>query len=231
MCIGRADKMSSINEEASGDARGKALIQVLSFVLDKMVLANEDRPENNVRITKFHALRPPTIGISDYLTRIFQYASCSPECFVLSLIYIDRLIQRNGFLLTPLTVHRVIITSVVLAAKFFDDHYFNNAYYARIGGIPVEEMNALELEFLFLTNFSLHVSPESYARYYNELANHYVFSNALQSFTNQQDERLHHYITERDNQLVYITHTKPAPPSSKCTGQKRTSSVALGVAS
>ena len=41
------------------------------------------------------------------------------------LIYIDRLIQRNNFILSGLNVHRVVITSVMLAAKFFDDQVTN----------------------------------------------------------------------------------------------------------
>ena len=94
--------------------------------------------------------------------RIHKYASCSNECYVLALIYIDRLIQRNNFLLTNLNVHRVVITAILLAAKFFDDAYYNNAYYAKIGGVLVSEMNGLEVDFLFRINFSLHVTPEEY---------------------------------------------------------------------
>ena len=60
----------------------------------------------------------------------------------------------------------------MLAAKFFDDQYFNNAYYAKVGGVPRREMNSLELEFLFLVNFSLHVSPDVYFKYFTELTNH-----------------------------------------------------------
>jgi hypothetical protein len=63
---------------------------------------------------------------------ILKYAGCSPECFVLSLVYIDRLIQRNGVTLCSLNIHRVIITSLMLAAKFFDDQYYNNAFYAKV---------------------------------------------------------------------------------------------------
>ena len=37
-------------------------------------------------------------------------------------------------------------------------------------------MNSLELEFLFLVNFSLHVSPEVYFKYFTELTNHTSFS-------------------------------------------------------
>ena len=67
-----------------------------------------------------------------YLDRILKYSSCSNECFVLGLIYMDRFIQRNDFALTALNVHRVAITSVMVAAKFFDDQYYNNAYYAKV---------------------------------------------------------------------------------------------------
>jgi hypothetical protein len=89
---------------------------------------------------------------------------------VLALIYIDRLIQRNNFLLTELNVHRVVITSVLLAAKFFDDAYYNNAYYAKVGGVLTSEMNGLEVDFLFRINFSLHVTSDVFEKYRVELA-------------------------------------------------------------
>lgn len=89
---------------------------------------------------------------------------------MLALIYIDRLIQRNNFLLTELNVHRVVITAVLLAAKFFDDAYYNNAYYAKVGGVLTSEMNGLEVDFLFRINFSLHVSSDVFEKYRVELA-------------------------------------------------------------
>lgn len=32
----------------------------------------------------------------------------------------------------PLNVHRLMLTGVLLAAKLMDDHYYNNAYYAKV---------------------------------------------------------------------------------------------------
>ena len=32
----------------------------------------------------------------------------------------------------------------------------------KVGGIPTAEMNSLELEFLFMINFTLNVTPEVY---------------------------------------------------------------------
>ena len=64
------------------------------------------------------------------------------------------------------------ILSLMLAAKFFDDYFYNNAFYAKLGGVAPMEMNSLELEFLQLLNFSLFVSPEVYLKYHAELRNY-----------------------------------------------------------
>ncbi|GLD93670.1 hypothetical protein PINS_up002275 [Pythium insidiosum] len=198
-------------ETKESEERGRAIVQTLAAVVESMVLRSETVPMSYYPRTKFEAFRAPGISIRDYLLRIHKYASCSPECFVLALVYIDRLHQLQNFVLTELNVHRVVITSVVLAAKFFDDHYFNNAYYAKVGGVPCSEMNELEVEYLLLINFSLHVCTDTYTHYYNELANHYIFT-SVRSATlpvhANHEQRLHHYVTmdpDREGQLMYVT--------------------------
>ena len=160
------------------------IVPILACVLDQLCMRNDHIHNNNPHTTshspvnKFHALRPPAISIKDYLLRIAKYASCSDECFVLALVYIDRIIQSNpSFVVNSLNIHRLLITSIMLAAKFFDDQYYNNAYYAKIGGVPCQEMNALEVEFLFIANFTLYVSTAKYSQYYSELSNHSINAN------------------------------------------------------
>jgi len=161
----------------------KQIVPVLSCVLSQIVMRNDKLALNPSQVTIFHALQRPTIGVAKYLERILKYAYCSNECFILALIYIDRLIQRNPqFVITSLNVHRLLVTSIMMAAKFFDDTYCNNAYYAKVGGVPCNEMNSLELEFLFLINFSLHVTPECFERYQSELVLHAVCSNERPCF-------------------------------------------------
>ena len=119
----------------------------------------------------------------DWLTsRIQKYFQCSYECFVCSLAYIELLLRNQQFVLNSYSIHRVILTtynrnlvlmsSMVAAAKFYDDSFFTNDLYARIGGVPVDEMNNLELDFVFLINFSLLITPEEYQKFYNELFTH-----------------------------------------------------------
>jgi len=165
------------------DERRRLIVPILAKVLTQLCLRNDGWGIDPSRMSKFHALRPPPISIQDYLERIAKYSCCSEECFVLALIYIDRLIQCNPeFLVNSLNVHRIIITSVMLAAKFFDDHYYNNAYYGKVGGVSNSEVNSLEIEFLFMVNFNLFVATEEYNVYNQRLMTHAkAFATAEQS--------------------------------------------------
>ena len=37
--------------------------------------------------------------------------------------------------MTSRNVHRLMITAVVIATKYYDDFYFKNTFYAKLGGI------------------------------------------------------------------------------------------------
>ena len=53
-----------------------------------------------------------------FFHRIAKYSACSKECFVLALVYIDRIIQNNhNFTVNSLNVHRILITRLVLIQK------------------------------------------------------------------------------------------------------------------
>ncbi|XP_044335924.1 cyclin-P3-1-like [Triticum aestivum] len=88
--------------------------------------------------TIFHGQRVTDLSIQLYAERIFKYAECSHY------------------------VHRLLITSVAVAAKFTDDAFFNNTFYARVGGINTIEMNRLELHLLFNLDFRLKVNLETF---------------------------------------------------------------------
>nr|GLL37269.1 cyclin-U1-1 [Ipomoea trifida] len=113
-----------------------------------------------VKITAFHGARAPSLGVHQYIDRIFRYSSCSPACFVVAYIYLERFLSQTAGFLTSLNVHRLLITSIMLAAKFLDDDCYNNAYYAKVGGITNSELNKLEMKFLTSLDFRLHLQRE-----------------------------------------------------------------------
>jgi len=146
-----------MNEE-----RRSQQVEALSDVLLKLCERND---RFIIPATRFNALRLPQITIKAYLKRIAKFAHCSEECFVLALIYIDRIIRSQDFLVNSYNVHRLVIASVMVAAKFFDDQYFNNPQYGLIGGVSSQEINQLEIEFLFMINFELFVDKKLYTIY------------------------------------------------------------------
>jgi hypothetical protein len=60
----------------------------------------------------------------------------------------------------------------MLATKFFDDETFNNLYYAKVGGLQVNEVNQLENKFLSLIDFALTIRSDLFDRYHCELVKH-----------------------------------------------------------
>ena len=88
-------------------------------------------------------------------------------------VWKTQVVQFNpDFVISSLNVHRLLITAIMLASKFFDDVYYNNAYYARVGGISNSEVNSLEMEMLRMISFSLFVQPDQYERYRGSLYSH-----------------------------------------------------------
>lgn len=107
----------------------------------------------------------PTISIRAYLDSIihfilgiFKFINASPLVFVFALILIDRLQESNAeFYMTCRNAHRLILTAIVVATKYYDDFYFKNSFYARLGGISTQLLNEMEEEFFVMINFDCYI--------------------------------------------------------------------------
>jgi len=151
----------------------QVMVPVLGYFLG-MFVSNNDKSTSRMEIAGecFNAVAPPEISIEDYLFRIVKYTPCSKECFLLAMIYIDRLVQRTHFRLTSFNVHRILITGVMIASKLVDDNTQTNRYYSHVGGVAVQELNNLEIEFLCLLSYDLLSSSELFEQYQNQLEKH-----------------------------------------------------------
>ena len=151
--------------------------RILERVVDNLEAAQSSKKDSTKLPpipSHFDSSRIPGITISDYLSRIHQYADCSDSCYTLTFIYIDRLLQKNpSFVLSRRSAHRLILASVVLAIKYSDDLYADNVVYSRIGGVSLEELNTLEAEMLALLQYDLYVHPQLYTQYMRELEQHH----------------------------------------------------------
>lgn len=112
------------------------------------------------RTSPFALSKPPFISLAGYIHRLYSCMHCSVECFVLARIYLDRISTK--YPITAYSVHRSVLLSVVVAAKYHDDRYYTNAHYAKVGGISVETLNELEARFLQCIEYQLWVEEDVY---------------------------------------------------------------------
>ncbi|RNF24134.1 cyclin [Trypanosoma cruzi] len=104
----------------------------------------------------------PGISLEKYAQRLVTYMKCSAEVFIFSLAYIRRLFIL-GFPLHFRSIYRVLLTSLVVAAKTRDDFCCSMSYYAQVGGVTNRDLIIMELWFLAdLLDFRTEVQPDEY---------------------------------------------------------------------
>lgn len=118
-------------------------------------------------IAPFFSVSPAGVSASDYIKRIMCYMGCSSSALIYATIYCRRLVEKDERLaINRHNFHRLLITAVVLAAKFIEHSWYSNKHYARVGGVKTcEEMNKLELGMLQLLDFKLLIPLEEFQKY------------------------------------------------------------------
>eukprot|EP00826_Nyctotherus_ovalis_P046941 TRINITY_DN5345_c0_g1_i5.p1 TRINITY_DN5345_c0_g1~~TRINITY_DN5345_c0_g1_i5.p1 ORF type:complete len:192 (-),score=28.16 TRINITY_DN5345_c0_g1_i5:231-806(-) len=140
--------------------------------------------------TCFDCVCVPRISLGDYLARIRTHSDCTDYCFVLALIYIDRLLLNNpGFTLSKKNMHRVILTSIVLAIKYSDDFYLDNEVYARIGGVSLAELNYMERAMLCMMRHELYVNSDLLFNYIESIEIQYQNRSMVEEKREESRER------------------------------------------
>lgn len=136
------------------------LVARLGIILDMSVPYRMFRlPE----LSQFEGPRRCVLTPGVYVSRMLKYGQASPCCFVVAMIYLERLKERlPSACLTSFNMQRLLLTLVMLASKYLDDYYCSNRQWAMIGDLPTRELNKLELDVLLLLNFKLNVSRASY---------------------------------------------------------------------
>ena len=111
------------------------------------------------------------ISLYDYIIRIQKYSFIEKSTLVLALIYIDRFCKLGKIMLTYYNIHRIIFIAVLIAIKYNEDKFFQNDYYAKIAGIPIDELKKLEYTFFCMCDFNMYISDETFDKYNKFLNN------------------------------------------------------------
>ncbi|KAI6706538.1 cyclin-U2-1-like [Syzygium oleosum] len=155
------------------DSKTPLVVSVLASLIERTMSRNERIARScpwalskDAKTRVFDCHEAPDMTIQSYLERIFRYTKAGPSVYVVAYVYIDRFCQANpGFRINARNVHRLLITTIMVASKYVEDMNYRNSYFARVGGLGTEEINSLELEFLFLMGFKMHVNLSVFESY------------------------------------------------------------------
>ena len=127
-------------------------------------------PTTDPRFLAFRSEHIPQISLSSYVFRIMKYSKASGESLILGLTYFGRMMERYPEMAVNLfCIHRFLLISLMIAAKYYDDRTSNNTLYAMAGGIKLAELNLLEMTYLELMEYSLYVSESEYVERFKAL--------------------------------------------------------------
>ena len=166
--------LSSEQSQSNQDLQNK-IIQSIASSLQEIIKENiESNPNINYNLNKKDIFLNiiPNITLEQYLNRIFKYTKMEISSLIISIIYIDRFIEANKYVLSYYNIYRLLLTASLLSIKFNEDIQFNMKLYAEIAGIPVELLNKLEIVMFILIKFKLYVKEEDYITYYNYFSNY-----------------------------------------------------------
>ena len=139
---------TSPNNEANNPISPYKQKQIIKSIAQNLIeIIQENNRNNQMKYVKhdiFYISRQPSISIEDYINRIFKNTKMNISTLIMSIIYIDRFCELNGYILSKKNIHRIILTACLLSMKFNEDVNVNTNYYASVAGIPVKDLNNLD---------------------------------------------------------------------------------------
>jgi len=117
----------------------------------------------------FHSVTVPEISPAAYLEEyvlsqgLLHKEGLLEPLLLHMVVLIDRLLLNHasrGLHLCVSNAHRLLLVAALLASKVLDDESYNNAYWARVGGVSLSHLNDLEVLACELLEFRVSVSAE-----------------------------------------------------------------------
>lgn len=110
----------------------------------------------------FNLIKPPSLPISQYIVRIRTYSSSATTVVFVNAAYLafKLCIMLDIAPLTELNCHRFVLALIRCLMKMLEDKRQKQKAFAAVGGLSCADLEKIEIAFLYLCDFNMHVTPE-----------------------------------------------------------------------
>jgi len=110
---------------------------------------------------------PSVQSIFVFLHTLFSKAYLSPECSIVGLIYVEKLMEKASIPILSFSWRPIILCGLLLASKVWQDlSTWNVEFNGIYPEFFLEQINVLEALFLKHIEWDLYISSQMYAKYY-----------------------------------------------------------------
>ena len=161
----------------SGMSQSQGMALAMFDTTNKPLFPQEDENEDGTLVPVQPGEAPKEDTIYHTIKSIYSIAEFSPECLVISLLYIERVRQLSKLELDLSNWQPVLLAAMIVAQKVWDDKSLLTVDFSAICEAysdgpclwTVKDINVLELKFLELVEYNLSITSSLYASYYFEL--------------------------------------------------------------
>lgn len=106
--------------------------------------------------------KPKKLNLEKYITRIWQYTKLEESTLITAFCLVNKICDKS-LILTHMNVFSLVLAAITIAIKLQEDDFYSGKFYSKVGGISLEELNALESAFLEYCDFDVHVSLDEFS--------------------------------------------------------------------
>jgi len=135
----------------------------LTAYLERVTYENDHREISGSEDCLFEAISLPPISLYDYCYRIRDSLKRPVSYFIAALCLLEKYgNSAKSFHLDSYSIHRALITCVLITEKSYCDEPFYNSYLALVGGIDTRELRRLEVGLLQQLDFRVLVAEDEF---------------------------------------------------------------------
>jgi len=124
----------------------------IKYIENSIVEYNEMNAKNQL----YHSFT--NVSIKTYIYSLVQYIKTDNlnGTILYTIIIFNRI--KKYMIVNKFTVHKIILISILLANKYYDDLNFDNDVWSTIGGIKLKSLNKLEFKTTKLIKYNIFAS-------------------------------------------------------------------------